>query len=221
MVFSKTFGPIAFAVKLRVELLRDIGPALNPFGAFLLIQGLETLSLRGQRHCDNALALATYVTHFFPTSIQTFSLFKPCHPPSQLALKAPQSRLGLVFGSRWSSLPRTRPEAAPPQCVRRCVELRYQGGPYRCEQSGRRAPTCEQPRQRGRCQDTRDPSRDDDARTVDRGREIDDGRDARSDSGACCCTGLWDEESLTCTCVFTHHAGRCRNRTHQRYHCGL
>ena len=56
--FSETFGAIAFAVKVRVELLRDLGPALNPFGAFLLLQGLETLSLRAQRHSDNALALA-------------------------------------------------------------------------------------------------------------------------------------------------------------------
>ena len=45
-----------------LKLLRDIGPALNPFGAFLLLQGLETLSLRGQRHSDNALALAKYVS---------------------------------------------------------------------------------------------------------------------------------------------------------------
>jgi len=58
LVFSETFGKSAFAVKLRVELLRDIGPALNPFGAFLLIQGLETLSLRSQRHSENALELA-------------------------------------------------------------------------------------------------------------------------------------------------------------------
>ena len=61
LVFSERFGSIAFAVNVRVELLRDIGPALNPFGAFLLLQGLETLSLRGQRHCDNALAPAKYV----------------------------------------------------------------------------------------------------------------------------------------------------------------
>ncbi|KAH7910782.1 Cys/Met metabolism PLP-dependent enzyme-domain-containing protein [Hygrophoropsis aurantiaca] len=62
MVFSDTFGAIAFAVKLRVELLRDLGPALNPFGAFLLIQGIETLSLRAQRHSENALALAQWLT---------------------------------------------------------------------------------------------------------------------------------------------------------------
>ncbi|CAE6475207.1 unnamed protein product [Rhizoctonia solani] len=59
--FSETFGPLAFAVKLRVEILRDLGAALNPFGAFLLLQGLETLSLRAQRHADNALALAQWL----------------------------------------------------------------------------------------------------------------------------------------------------------------
>ncbi|EUC61648.1 O-acetylhomoserine (thiol)-lyase [Rhizoctonia solani AG-3 Rhs1AP] len=59
--FSETFGPVAFAVKLRVEILRDLGAALNPFGAFLLLQGLETLSLRAQRHSDNALALAQWL----------------------------------------------------------------------------------------------------------------------------------------------------------------
>lgn len=64
LVFSETFGSSAFAVKLRVELLRDLGPALNPFGAFLLIQGLETLSLRAQRHSDNALALANWLSNY-------------------------------------------------------------------------------------------------------------------------------------------------------------
>lgn len=59
--FSETFGAVAFAAKLRVEVLRDLGSALNPFAAFLLIQGLETLSLRVQRHSDNALILAQYV----------------------------------------------------------------------------------------------------------------------------------------------------------------
>ncbi|KAH9029786.1 O-acetylhomoserine ami [Lactarius deliciosus] len=54
--FSEMFGNLAFATKLRIEVLRDIGATLNPFAAFLLLQGLETLSLRAQRHCDNALA---------------------------------------------------------------------------------------------------------------------------------------------------------------------
>ncbi|KAJ7264745.1 Cys/Met metabolism PLP-dependent enzyme-domain-containing protein [Mycena rebaudengoi] len=61
MVFTEAFGAIAFAIKIRVELLRDVGPALNPFAVFLFLQGLETLSLRGQRHCDNALALAKWL----------------------------------------------------------------------------------------------------------------------------------------------------------------
>ncbi|MFB6779327.1 bifunctional o-acetylhomoserine/o-acetylserine sulfhydrylase [Streptomyces sp. NPDC056352] len=54
-------GPGAFAVKLRVQLLRDLGPALSPHSAFLLLQGVETLSLRLERHTSNALALATWL----------------------------------------------------------------------------------------------------------------------------------------------------------------
>ncbi len=55
------FGNIAFIVRARVEGLRDLGPALSPFNAFLLLQGLETLSLRVQRHADNALELARWL----------------------------------------------------------------------------------------------------------------------------------------------------------------
>ena len=52
---------IAFAIRVRVEGLRDFGTSQSPFNSFLLLQGLETLSLRVQRHCDNALALATWL----------------------------------------------------------------------------------------------------------------------------------------------------------------
>ena len=55
------FGNIAFAIRARVEGLRDIGPSLSPFNSFLLLQGLETLSLRVQRTLDNALALAHWL----------------------------------------------------------------------------------------------------------------------------------------------------------------
>ena len=58
---SGPFGNIAFAIRARVEGLRDIGPSLSPFNAFQLIQGLETLSLRVQRHVDNALELANWL----------------------------------------------------------------------------------------------------------------------------------------------------------------
>ena len=54
------FGNIAFIIRARVEGLRDFGPSLSPFNSFLLLQGLETLSLRVQRTVDNALALAKY-----------------------------------------------------------------------------------------------------------------------------------------------------------------
>ena len=52
---------IAFAIRARVEGLRDFGPALSPFNSFLFLQGIETLSLRVQRHVDNALALASWL----------------------------------------------------------------------------------------------------------------------------------------------------------------
>jgi len=55
------FGNIAFIIRARVEGLRDFGPALSPFNAFLLLQGLETLSLRVQRTVDNALAMAQWL----------------------------------------------------------------------------------------------------------------------------------------------------------------
>ncbi len=59
--YTKAFGPLAFILKLRVQGLRDIGPALSPFNAFLFLQGLETLPLRIQRHSENALAVAHWL----------------------------------------------------------------------------------------------------------------------------------------------------------------
>ncbi|KAG0039145.1 Homocysteine synthase [Podila clonocystis] len=59
--FWETFGAISFAIKARVEGLRDLGASANPFASFLLLQGLETLSLRVQRSVDNALVLAQYL----------------------------------------------------------------------------------------------------------------------------------------------------------------
>jgi len=58
---SGPFGNIAFIIRARVEGLRDFGPALSPFNSFLLLQGLETLSLRVQRTVDNALAIAEWL----------------------------------------------------------------------------------------------------------------------------------------------------------------
>ena len=62
-VFGKDsqFGNIAFIIRARVENLRDLGPCISPFNSFLLLQGLETLSLRMERHCSNAIALANWL----------------------------------------------------------------------------------------------------------------------------------------------------------------
>jgi len=57
----KPLGNIAYIIKARVTLLRDIGPAISPFNSFLLLQGLETLHLRLPRHAENALAVAQYL----------------------------------------------------------------------------------------------------------------------------------------------------------------
>jgi O-acetylhomoserine (thiol)-lyase len=57
----KPMGNLAYIMKARVTILRDLGPALSPFNAFLFLQGLETLHLRMPRHCENALAVAQYL----------------------------------------------------------------------------------------------------------------------------------------------------------------
>ena len=61
IVLHETFGNFAFAVACRMLALRDIGPALSPFNAFLILTGIETLPLRMQRHCDNALVVANWL----------------------------------------------------------------------------------------------------------------------------------------------------------------
>jgi O-acetylhomoserine (thiol)-lyase len=62
IVLHETFGNFAFAIACRVLGLRDLGPALSPFNAFLILTGIETLPLRMQRHCDNALAVAEWLS---------------------------------------------------------------------------------------------------------------------------------------------------------------
>ncbi len=59
--YTGAFGNLAFILKLRVQLLRDFGPALSPFNSFLFLQGLESLPLRIARHSENALAVATWL----------------------------------------------------------------------------------------------------------------------------------------------------------------
>jgi len=58
---AKPIGPVAYVLKARVTLLRDLGPALSPFNAFLVLQGIETVALRMERHCSNAQAVVDFL----------------------------------------------------------------------------------------------------------------------------------------------------------------
>lgn len=59
--YVETFGPLAYILKLRVQYLRDVGATLSPFNSFLILQGVETLPLRLERHSQNALAVAQHL----------------------------------------------------------------------------------------------------------------------------------------------------------------
>lgn len=62
LVYTEALGPLAYIIKARVQLLRDTGACLSPFNAFLLLQGLETLSLRVQRHVENTRKIVSFLT---------------------------------------------------------------------------------------------------------------------------------------------------------------
>lgn len=90
------FGNIAFGIRARVEGLRDLGPAPSPFNSFLHIQGLETLSLRMERTCANALELANWLKeHPKVESVNYLGL--PDHPSHQNALKYLKNGFGGVL----------------------------------------------------------------------------------------------------------------------------
>lgn len=84
---------------MRVEILRDLGSALNPFGAFQLLQGLETLSLRVERHASNALALARWLEAHPQVSWVSYPGLES-HPSHTLAKKYLRRGFGgvLSFG---------------------------------------------------------------------------------------------------------------------------
>mgnify|MGYP004644470569 CR=1 FL=1 len=79
IVFTKACGNLAYILKLRTTLMRDEGPAISPFNSFLLLQGLETLSLRIERHVENALKVIEY--------LKTEPLVKKINHPSQVGGK--------------------------------------------------------------------------------------------------------------------------------------
>jgi O-acetylhomoserine/O-acetylserine sulfhydrylase len=90
------FGNIAFAIRARVEGLRDFGPALSPFNSFLLLQGLETLSLRVQRTTENALTLANWLEQH-PQVEQVNYPGLPSHPNHENAKRFLQNGFGGVL----------------------------------------------------------------------------------------------------------------------------
>jgi OAH/OAS sulfhydrylase len=90
------FGNIAFIIRARVEGLRDVGAALSPFNSFLFLQGLETLSLRVQRHVDNALELARWLERQPAVSWVSYPGL-PSHPSHALARRYLRHGFGAVL----------------------------------------------------------------------------------------------------------------------------
>lgn len=84
--YLKAFGPAAYIVKARAQLLRDMGPALSPFNAFLFLQGLETLPLRMERHVQNALQIARWLAEHPAVAWVSYPGL-PNHPSYQLVQK--------------------------------------------------------------------------------------------------------------------------------------
>ena len=88
---AKPLGPIAYILKARVTLLRDLGAALSPFNAFQILQGIETLALRMARHSENALAVARYLS-------TRSDVTRVIHPSLQTGRFAERSQKYLVGG---------------------------------------------------------------------------------------------------------------------------
>jgi O-acetylhomoserine (thiol)-lyase len=90
-------GNVAFVFKTRVQLLRDLGPALSPFNAFLFLQGLETLPLRQRKHSANALKVATFLQRHPLVSWVNYPGLES-HPSHRLATKYLKGNFGGLVG---------------------------------------------------------------------------------------------------------------------------
>jgi O-acetylhomoserine (thiol)-lyase len=86
VIYTEAVGPIAYIIKARVQLLRDMGAAISPFNSFLLLQGLETLHLRMERHSSNALQVAQFLEQNEAVEWVNYPGLKS-HPSYELALK--------------------------------------------------------------------------------------------------------------------------------------
>ncbi|OKP67894.1 O-acetylhomoserine aminocarboxypropyltransferase [Paenibacillus helianthi] len=86
LVYAEAVGPVAYIIKARVQLLRDLGAAISPFNSWLLLQGLETLHLRMERHSENALKVARYLEQHEAVDWVSY-VGLPSHPSYELARK--------------------------------------------------------------------------------------------------------------------------------------
>jgi O-acetylhomoserine (thiol)-lyase len=96
MVLAETFGNFAFAIAARVLSLRDLGPAIAPMNAFLIINGIETLPLRMARHCENTLAVASWLEKHPKTAWVNYAGL-PGNPYCALAERLIPKGAGAVF----------------------------------------------------------------------------------------------------------------------------
>ncbi|HEX9840162.1 MAG TPA: O-acetylhomoserine aminocarboxypropyltransferase/cysteine synthase family protein [Anaerolineales bacterium] len=97
VVYAEDFGPLAFISKARAGILRDIGTCQSPFNSWLFIQGLETLSLRMERHVQNAQAAAEFLEDHPKVSWVTYSGL-PSHPDHERAKRYLPKGPGAVLG---------------------------------------------------------------------------------------------------------------------------
>jgi len=96
MTLGETFGDFAFAIAARVLALRDLGPAIAPMNAFLILTGIETLPLRMQRHCENALAVAEWLERHDKVNWVNYAGL-PSSASYELAKKYSPKGAGAVF----------------------------------------------------------------------------------------------------------------------------
>ena len=96
MVLGQAFGPMAFAIAARVMGLRDIGPAISPMNAFLILNGIETLPLRMARHCENAVKVATFLEQHPAVAWVNYAGL-PSSPNHELARRIAPKGAGAVF----------------------------------------------------------------------------------------------------------------------------
>ncbi len=97
--FHETFGPmnLSYILKLRTQLLRDLGPAMSPFNAFSFLQGLETLHLRMPKHCENAQAVAEFLDSHPKVSWVKYAGLES-HPSHAAMKKYMPDGCGAIFG---------------------------------------------------------------------------------------------------------------------------